>query len=249
VVRAGAVLLVLLCVGAALAADVRAVVEAFVARVRDVSIADLAVTETFTLYHPDGRNVQTTGERRLFLKVPGRQRIEETIEGRREVRLFVDGRAWVRRSDGTVYEAPPAEAQRARTHLLTPSRRGAADLLAEWRALGVRDDVAHEEKFEGRTILVLGAQAGDRTSPAVWFDPERGVVRLIAREQVGGRLGLIDRTYADHRPITREFLYPHRQEMFLDGRLLTRIIVGSVDVNPGLADALFDPARLRASGR
>jgi hypothetical protein len=249
VVRAGAPLLVLLAVGAALGADARGLVETFVARVRDVSIGDLAVTEAFTLYHPDGRNVQAQGERRLFVKVPGRQRIEETIEGRREVRLFVDGRGWVRRFDGVVYETPPGEAERARTDLLTPSRRGAADLLAGWRALGVRDDVLHEEKFEGRTVVVLGARAGDRTSPAVWFDPERGVVRLIAREPVGGREALIDRTYADHRPIAREVFYPYRQEMFLDGRLLTRITVRSVEINTGLADALFDPAGLRAAGR
>jgi hypothetical protein len=244
--RAGAALLILLLAGAsAVAADARAAVETFVARVADVVVTDLAITETFTLYHPDGRKAEARGERRLFVKIPGRQRIEETIDGRREVRLFVTSRGWVRRSDGQVYEAPPIEAERARTHLLVPSRRRAADLLAEWRALGIRDDVSHEARINGRTLTVIGAQAGDRASPAVWLDPEFGVVRLIARELVRGRSGLIDRSYSDHRPLAPGFFHPYRQEIFLDGKLLTSVSVTSAAVNTALSDTLFDPEALR----
>lgn len=235
----------LLLVTPASAATARDVVETFLARLANVSVTDMVVTETFTLYHPDGRDVQATGQRRLFVKIPGRQRIEETIEGRRQVQLVVDGHAWVRRADGAVYEAPPGEAARGRADLLTPFRHNAAELLAVWRSLGIRDDVVHEERVGDRTVTVIGARAGDRTSPAVWLDPERGVVRFIARETLPRRTGLVDLTLSDHRPVLGDFYYPFRQEVFLDGKLLTRIVVQAVEVNTRLADDLFDPAALR----
>jgi hypothetical protein len=243
--RSATVALVALLVSEpAVGADARAAVEAFVARLGDVVVTDLSVTERFTLYHPDGRHPQATGERRLLVKIPGRQRIEEIIDGRREVRLLVRDRVWVRTPDGRVYEAPPAEARRARGYLLEAPRRRASDLLAEWRTLGIRDDVAHLTRLNGRPVTVIGAGAGDRASPAVWLDAEYGVVRLVARETIGGRGVLIDRAYSDHRRLTPGFFHPYRQEVFLDGRLLTRVTVISAAANTGLADDLFEPDRL-----
>jgi hypothetical protein len=245
VIPVAALLLVLLSAESGLAADARSAAGAFLARLNGVNLTTLAVTESFTLYDPAGRRAQATGERRWFVKIPGRLRIEETLEDRREVRLVADSRAWVRRSDGAVYEAPPGEAQRARSQLLTPLGRSAADLLAEWRAHGVRDDIAREERAGDRTVTVIGARPGDRTSPAVWLDPEWGVVRFIAREKLPAGEGLVDVTLSDHRRLVKDFYYPFRQEIFLDGRLLTRVTVKSVEVNQPLAADLFDPEALR----
>jgi len=245
VIPAASLLLLCLAASPASAADAESTVEAFVARLSRVSLADMTVTETFTLFSPDGLHVQTSGERRLFQKAPRRERVEETLEGHREIRVIVDGRMWVRRNDGQVYEAPPVEAQRARADLLTPFRPTAADLLRVWRALGVRDDVVHEERIGDRLVTVIGARSGDRVSPAVWLDPEYGVVRFIEREKLPAREGLVDLTLSDHRRVVSDFFYPFRQEVFLDGRLLTRVTVRSVAVNTNLPDDLFDPAVLR----
>jgi len=240
------VFLILLSVSSGLAADARTAVDAFLSRLSGVSLTDLAVTEAFTLYSPNGRSARATGDRRLFVKIPGRQRFEQTVEGRREVRLVVDNRMWVRQADGRVYEAPPAEAERVRSRLLTPFTRSATDLLAEWRAHGVRDDVARAERIGDRTVTVIGARAGDRTSPAVWLDPEWGVIRFIARERLPTGDGLVDLTLSDHRRLVKDFFYPFRQEVFLDGKLLTRVTVKSVEANTNLAAELFDPEALRA---
>src|SRR5439155_76312 len=101
------------------------------------------IVQDLTLYQPNGRHAQSTGEQRVLFKLPRRQRLEQTVEGQREVRLAVGDRLFVRRPDGKVYEAPALPRGNARTDLLVPFRRSAADLLTEWRPLGVRDAVTH----------------------------------------------------------------------------------------------------------
>jgi outer membrane lipoprotein-sorting protein len=230
---------------AALGADARTAVEAFVARLAGARVTDVAIEQTFTLYHPDGRRPQSTGEQRVWIKVPRRQRVEQVMEGRREVRLSVADQVWIRASDGRVSEAPAAERERDRTHLLMPFRRSAGDVLAEWRALGIRDDVSHEVRVAGRAVTVIGARAGERDTPAVWVDPEHGVVRFIRRERLPRGEGLVDLTFSEHRPLAGAFAFPHRQEAFVDGKLIVLIAVRSIAVNTNLPDSLFDPETLR----
>jgi hypothetical protein len=242
----GALLIVLLLSwSSAFAADARSAVEAYVARLAGTAIENLAVVQTFTLYHPDGRQPAVAGSQRLFLKLPRSQRLEQTIEGRTEIRLTLGDRVWVREPDGRTYEAPPADSRRDRVHLLTAFQRGAADLLTEWQSLGVRGDVSDETRVGTRTVTIIGARASERDRPAVWIDPEFGVVRFIARERLPRGPALVDVVFSDHRPLVDRFFYPHRQEVFADGKLLVRIGVQSVAVNTRLADALFDPEALK----
>lgn len=226
------------------ATEARRAVEAFVAQLGESRVTDLVVVETIAIYDPDGRLPQSRGEQRLYVKIPGRQRVEQVIEGRREVRLTAERRTWVRRPDGTTYERPP-ERERERVHLLTPFRRSAADLLAEWRAFGVRDEISYWTRFRGRPVLVIGAGPDDRESPAVWLDEDLGVVRVIRRERLPTGPALVDLTLSEHRPLAAGFHFPHRQELFVGGKLLMLITVRSVEVNVGLPDALFDPEALR----
>jgi hypothetical protein len=58
----------------------------------------------------------------------------------------------------------------------------------------------------------------------------------------------VDLAFSEHRALTGGFFFPHRQEAFVDGKLLVLIVVRSVRVNTGLADALFDPDELRRGG-
>ena len=229
------------------ASDARSAVEAFVARLAGAEVTDLAIEQTFTLFHPDGRHPQSTGEQRVWVKVPRRQRVEQVVEGRREVRLATGDQVWIRSADGRVFEAPASERERDRTHLVMPFRRAAPDVLAEWRSLGVRDDVSHISRLAGRSVTVIGAKPGERDTPSVWIDPEYGVVRFIRRERLPKGEGVIDLTFSEHRPLAGAFFFPHRQEAFVDGKLLILIVVRSVTVNTGLADSLFDPVALRQS--
>jgi len=120
---------------AASGADARTAVDAFLGRLGDVNVADLVIDQTLTLFDPGGRHPQSSGEQRVYVKLPRRQRVEQTIDGQKEVRLTVGDRVWVRAPSGKTFEAPPAGTRDA-TQLLVPLRRTGADLLAEWKVLG-----------------------------------------------------------------------------------------------------------------
>jgi hypothetical protein len=97
----------------------------------------------------------------------------------------------------------------------------------------------------GRPVTIIGARAAERDRPAVWIDPEYGVVRFIARERLPRGPVLVDLVFSDHRRLIDRFFYPYRQEVFAEGRLLILVAVRSVVVNTGLSDDLFDPEVLK----
>jgi len=231
------------------------VVEAFVARVSDVQISDLVIDQNLTLYDQDGQRRVSGGEQRMLFKLPQRQRVEQTVEGQREIRLTVGDRVWVRRADGKVSQVTAVEP--GLTHLLVPVKRRAADLMSEWRARGVRDDVSHVARLAGRQVVVIGAHPGDRDVPAVWLDPDYGVVRIVTRERLRGvgeqreralpnGARLFDLTLSEHRPLLGRLYFPYRQEVFVDGKLLVLITIRSIAINTNPADSLFDPANLKS---
>ena len=224
--------------------DARTAVDGFVARLGDVSITDLTVEQTLTLFDPSGRHAESSGEQRVYVKLPRRQRMEQTIDGRTNVRLTVGDRVWMRAADGKTFEAPPAGTRDA-THLMVPFRRTGADLIAEWKTLGIRTDVSYVTRFADRTVTVIGAQPGERTVPQVWLDPERGVVRFVTVEKLPTGDAVLDLALSEHRPLVGAFALPRRQEAFVGGKLVVRMVVRSATVNTGLDDALFDPDALR----
>jgi hypothetical protein len=240
------IVLAAFCVGAPAAPgqDARSAVEAFVARVSDVQIRDLVIDQSLTLYHPDGQRRVSGGEQRMLFKLPQRQRVEQTVEGQREVQLTVGDRVWVRRADGKVSQVQALEPARALSQVLAPVKRRAADLLAEWRARGIRDDVSHVARVAGRSVTVIGAHSGDRDVPAVWLDPDYGVVRIVTRERLPNGVRLLDLTLSEHRPLAGKLYFPYRQEVFVDGKLLVLFTVRSVAIDTNPADSLFDPASL-----
>jgi hypothetical protein len=228
-----------------MAADAKTAVEAYVARLAGTAVDDLSIVQAFTLYHPGGRQPAVTGSQRVFLKPPRSQRLEQDIEGQREVRVTVGDRVWIRQPDGRTYEAPPSEGRRDRVYLLTAFHRSAADLIREWQSAGVSAEVSDEVTVGGRAVTIVGAKAGERDRPAVWIDPEYGVIRFIARERLPQGPALVDVVFSDHRPLVDRFFYPYRQEVFAGGKLLVLVAVRSVAVNTGLSPDLFDPEALK----
>jgi hypothetical protein len=238
------VVVVLVLASGSAANDARRAVTAFVDRLAGAPVTDLTIRQELTIYHADGLHPHSSGDQVLYVKMSQRRRVEQTIDGRQETHLTVGDRAWVRQADGRVDEVPRERRMPDRTQLCAPLTRRPAEVLAEWRTLGVRDDVSHQVKVRQRPVTVIGAKAGDRGSPAVWLDDEYGVVRVIARALPKGP-GLVDLTCSEHRPVMDGVYFPHRQELFSDGKLVLRLIVHAVTVNSSLPDSLFDPDVLR----
>jgi hypothetical protein len=232
--------------GMAGAAEPRAALERFLARTGGTPLRDLTLEQDLTVFNPEGRAAFATGTQRLVVRFPDQQRVEQVVEGRSEVRLTVRGRTWRRGPDGHVTTLPPE-----RTHtiaLAVPPQRSADEVLAEWRSFGIRDDRSHDARLAGRTVTVIGAQAGERDRPAAWLDPEFGIVRFVAREPADTGSVFTDVSFSDHRPLVGAVFFPHRQETFRSGKLIVRLIVRTAAANTGPPDALFDPAALGARG-
>ena len=227
---------------AAEATEARAALERFLARAAGTPLRDLTIEQDLTVFNPDGRAVFASGTQRVIFRFPDQQRVEQTVEGRGEVRLTVRGKTWRRGSDGKVTELPQDRGQAIA--LAVPLRRSADEVLAEWRALGIRDDRAHEVRMAGRVVTVIGAQPGERDRPAAWLDPEYGVVRFVAREAADPGPVLTDVSFSDYRPLVGPLFFPYRQETFRSGKLLVRLLVRSLTANTSPADALFDPSTL-----
>ena len=216
------------------------------ARFSDIHTGDVVIDQNLILYLPDGQRPHLSGEQHMYFKVPQRQRVEQTLDGPREIQITVGNKVWVRRVDGRVVELPAVEPLRALPTVLIPVKRRAEELLAEWRARGVRTDVSHTARVGTRTVTVIGARPGDRDIPAVWLDPDYGVVRLVTRERLPNGAKLIDLTLSEHRPLAGRLYFPYRQEMFVDGKLLMLFTVRSIAINTNPADTLFEPASLKA---
>ena len=227
---------------AAEATEARAAVERFLARAAGAPLRDLTIEQDLTVFNPDGRAVFASGTQRVIFRFPDQQRVEQSVEGRGEVHLTVRGKTWRRGSDGKVTELPQDRGQAIA--LAVPLRRSADEVLAEWRALGIRDDRAHEVRMAGRVVTVIGAQPGERDRPAAWLDPEYGVVRFVAREAADPGPVLTDVSFSDYRPLAGPLFFPYRQETFRSGKLLVRLLVRSLTANTSPADALFDPSTL-----
>ena len=67
------ILAALLSVAAASGSDARTAVDAFVARLGEVNVADLVIEQTLTLFDPGGRHPQSSGEQRVYVKLPRRR--------------------------------------------------------------------------------------------------------------------------------------------------------------------------------
>jgi hypothetical protein len=236
------VVLVALAGAVAHAGEPRAALERFLARAANASVRDLTLDQDLTVFNPEGRAAFATGTQRVVFKAPDRQRVEQAVEGRSEVRLTAHGRTWRRGPDGTVTALARDRGQVVA--LALPLHRNADEVLAEWRALGVRDDRSHETRMAGRTVTVIGANAGERDRPAAWLDPEYGVMRFVARETLDSGPVLTDIVFSEHRPLAGGLFFPYRQETFRSGKLIVRLITRSVAVNTSPPDSLFDPAAL-----
>jgi len=231
-------------VAGAVSTEVRNAVSAYLAHVGTTRVGDLVIDRTVTVYDQLHPYVRTKLEQHIVLKPPRRLRVEQVADGEREIRLTVGDRAWVRRRDGSTQETTASDDEHRLMQLLLPVGRAPDDLLREWRAFGVRDDISHPTRVGQRRVLVIGARVDERASPAVWLDEDLGVLRLVRRDR-NAKGALVDETFSEHRPLVGALSFPYRQEMFVDRKLVMLITVRSVSVNTDPPANLFDPASLR----
>ena len=133
--------------------------------------------------------------------------------------------------------------QRAPYRMLTLLRdiyvRDPAETITALRSTGFNLDLSHEDSWEGRQVLVIGAAAGDSTSRQFWVDRERLVV-VRFREPLPNGMPL-DARMADYRQVGGAWI-EHEVTIRVNGQLVQTDIHAEVTPGVTLEPGLFETA-------
>ena len=100
----------------------------------------------------------------------------------------------------------------------------------------------HEESWQGRPAIVVGALAGDSTSPQFWVDRERLLFVRMIEPAPGGRPGTAETQFNRYRPLGEGWLSVE-VTFAVDGVLQQKEVYADARADVELPEALFDPAR------
>jgi hypothetical protein len=214
--------------------DGRAVVRAMRERGAVHSYRTLTFVQTTTF--PGGRT-ETWYE---SMQAPGLLRIDVAPVGSRTM-LFRHDSIYVFR-DGTV--ARKGSFVHPLLVLLTDVYNSPADeTIARLSRLGFDLATSHDAEWQGRQVHVVGAAAGDSTSPQFWVDQKDLVlVRMIERQEGQGRTARLDSQILGHRWFGKA-LVETGMRFLQDGEEVQREDYNEVVVNPSFEAGIFDPAR------
>ena len=136
----------------------------------------LTFQQATTNYKPDGTSTVSTWYEAL--SAPGRLRIDFTPLEKHDGAIFAYGKVYSFR-DGKLANS------RDFVHPLLVLgfdvyKQPVETTVAQLKGLGIDLSVVHEEPWQGRTAIVVGAKQGDLTSPQFWIDKKNLLfVRLI----------------------------------------------------------------------
>ena len=133
--------------------------------------------------------------------------------------------------------------QRAPYRMLTLLRdifvRDPAVTIRALRNEGFNLDVSHEARWDGRPVLVIGANAGDSTSRQFWVDRERLVV-LRFREPLPNGASL-DARMSEYRRVGSAWI-EHEVTIRVNGQLVQTDVHAVVTPGVSLEQGLFETA-------
>jgi hypothetical protein len=199
----------------------------------------LTFLQNNTLYRSGGG--EDHSQWREYMAIPGRLRIEYLPATSRSGVLFEGGRVHA-------FNAGKRTQTQARIHPLLLIGGDVYAIppevtLRRLDSLGVDLSKFHVDTLDGVRAYVVGAAAGDSTSPQIWVDADRLVaLRVIERETRGTRTVVTDSRFTRYEQM--EGLPVATAMLFLrDGRPVFKEEYAEVRLNVPLPDALFDPER------
>jgi hypothetical protein len=119
-----------------------------------------------------------------------------------------------------------------------PPARTAAVL----RTLGFRLDSVRADTWQGRSVWVVGAPAGDARRAQFWVDQERLVFVRLVQPWPGDTSKPFEVRFNAYRPLGNGWIAPE-VEAFVDGRRVLHESYEDVRADVPLDTALFDPRR------
>ena len=175
--------------------------------------------------------------------LPGAFRSEFTSAAGDHIHVFSGGRSLTILNKRIVSEKE-SDLDRYKDIFLFNKREALKNHLVK---LGMAPDVSSVGRFQGTLVYVLGAQYPDETVPQLWLDKSTFMpVRWLLRpaSTVNLRESFEVRYHGWRK--TGTTWYPFRVEIYQGDRLLRKIQVARVQVNPKLSHRLFDIAYLKS---
>lgn len=173
-------------------------------------------------------------------QAPGKLRIDVAPLADRTMYLFADDSQYVYRRDSLV----------AKQSLIHPLLLLGFDLyfqapeltIGKLKTLGYDLSVVHNDYWQGRPAVVVGALAGDTTSPQFWIDAEHLLfVRSISPLESGG---MQEVRFNGYRQLEGGWIAP--EVVFLiKGRVVMKELYDEIRSGVEFDDAFFDPMRWR----
>jgi len=110
-------------------------------------------------------------------------------------------------------------------------------------SLGVDLDKFHDEKWEGKRVYVMGAEAGDVSSNQIWVDAERLLlVRFIQRDKRADRTVTTDTRIGDYRQVDG-YSVAFEFTSYRDGKVFFKEQYKNLKVNDPIPAAVFDASK------
>ena len=120
-------------------------------------------------------------------------------------------------------------------HTTTRLRREGFDMSA-----------VHETTFQGKPVIVVGAQKGDYNRKQFWIDKERLLFVRMLEPAPRDTTKMQDIRFTNYEPRGSAWLAP-RVEIWSDGKLVFFEDYDDIKVNVDLDDVLFQPKQWRAA--
>ncbi len=206
----------------------------------------LKVSQSLTLFSRGSGNASKQLKQTDCYKMPGFFRSQIEAGDFHKIYLVSEGRS-LTVVDGVIVSRSGDEVYHYHDLFSFPRRGKLVDHL---RLLGLNAPLSSYGRWENKPVYVIGARYPDQNQPQLWVDKESFLpVRWIFREGSGSSgIDRLEFRYLDWKRHAG-VMYPGLVKFFKNGRLVRRIEVKSVEVNPVFPDGFFSIDRLRASCR
>ncbi len=199
----------------------------------------LTFVQKTTNYKPDGTSEATTWYEAL--NMPGQLRIDITPLEKGNGILF---------TDGTLYQIDGGKvaAKRPFIHPLLVLgfdvyAQPVSKTLEQMKGLNIDMSVVHEEKWQGKTVYVVGAKQGDLTVPQVWVEKKNLLFVRLFEVTGKDKKSIHETQFNDYRKMKGGGWVSAEVQFFVDGKLRTTEQYSDIQTGTKLDADLWNPEK------
>ena len=209
------------------------------------SVKALQVNQKSTIEDATALNESTSVIETVNYLIPGSFRSEFTSAAGDHIHVLSGGRS-LKILNQRIVSQSESTLDRYKDIFLFNSREQFKNHLVR---LGIAPDISSLGRYQGALVYVLGAQYPDESVPQLWLDkntfrPVRWLLRPSSNLNENDS-DAIEVRYGGWRQ-SESFWYPFQVEIYQGNRLLRKIQVARLKVNPKLSQQSFDITYLRS---